>query len=214
MIALTRKGETHMTEKQNTIENLMRDLREGMAIKRWRALEKLGKMQAVKAVPSILSLMKNAKVPDVRRKAAEALGKIGSKDALRGLLETSLNKKEAGEVRRAAIKSTGDLGVIESVPALSDIKRNGPMVDRVSAALALRNLATVLGYKNVNALESAYHEKSEQKEIASSKPEILTAPGEDVKPIKEKIICPFCKVKIPDESVIICPFCNAPIRDE
>jgi hypothetical protein len=203
-----------MTEKENTIENLIRDLREGMAIKRWRALEKLGKMQAEKAVPSIISIMKNAKVSDVRRKAAETLGKIGSKDALRGLLETSLDKKEAGEVRRAAIKSAGELGVLESVPALSDIKRNGPMIDRVSAVLALKNLATNLGYKNVNALESAYLEKSEQKKITSSEPEILAELEKDTKPIKEKVICPYCKVKIPDDSGIICPFCNAPIRDE
>ena len=201
-----------MTEKEQTIDDLMRDLREGMAIKRWRALEKLGKMQAVEAVPSILTIMKNAKVPDVRRKAAETLGKIKSKDALRGLLETTLNKNEAGEVRRAAIKSAGELGVIESVPALSDIKKNGPIVDRVSAALALKNLATILGYKNINALECAYHEKSEQKKISSLQPDVLTEPQEEVKLVVEKVICPYCKVKIPDANVIICPFCNAPIR--
>ena len=197
-----------MPEKEQTTEGLIRDLREGMAIKRWRALEKLGQMQAEDAVPSIISIMKNAKIPDVRRKAAETLGKIKSKNALRSLLETSLDKKEAGDVRRAAIKSTGELGTIESVPALTDIKKNGPMVDRVSATLALRNVATSLGYKNVNALESSYHEIIEQKKLTPSQPNTVVAQ------VKEKIICPYCKVKIPDESLVICPYCNAPLIDE
>ncbi|MHA1186791.1 MAG: HEAT repeat domain-containing protein [Candidatus Heimdallarchaeota archaeon] len=197
-----------MSENEQTTESLIRDLREGMAIKRWKALDKLGKMQVVEAVPSIITILKNAKISDVRRKAAETLGKIKSKDALRGLLETSLDKKEAGEVRRAAIKSTGELGTIESVPALTDIKKNGPMVDRVSATLALRNVATILGYKNVNALESSYHEIIEQKKISASKPNTV------VDQVKEKIICHYCKVRLPDEALVICPYCNAPLKNE
>jgi len=197
-----------MTENQQTTESLISDLREGMALKRWKALDKLGKMQAEEAVPSIISIMKNAKIPDVRRKAAETLGKIKSKNALRGLLETSLNKKEAGEVRRAAIKSAGELGVIESVPALSAIKKSGPMVDRVSATLALRNLASILGFKNVNALEIAYHDVIEQKKISSTQPETV------IEKVKEKTICPFCKVKISDDTLIICPYCSAPLSVE
>jgi len=192
-----------MTDKQNTIESLIKDLLEGMAIKRWKALEKLGKMQAEEAVPSIITVMKNAKISDVRRKAAETLGKIGSKNAVRSLLETSLNKEEAGEVRRAAIKATGELALIESVPALINIKKNGPMIDRVIATQALRNMATKLGYKNINALENAFREKLEQKKLATS--------DESKSKTEEEFYCSYCNVKIPDNKLITCPYCNAPL---
>ena len=203
-----------MTDRKFMIESLIRDLREGWAIKKFKALDKLGKMQAVEAIPTIISVLKNAKVSDVKRKAAETLGKIGSKDALRGLLESSLMKTEAGEVRRASIKAVGELGSIDSVPALLDIKRNGAMLDRVTAAQALKNVATKLGLKNVSALEYAYFEKTEKDKLGSSESQTDSEPEKVPVVEKKKFVCPFCKVKSLDDSMINCPNCNAPIVDD
>jgi HEAT repeat protein len=73
--------------------------------------------------------------PDMRRTAAEALGKIGHRSSRAGLL-AALHDQEA-RVRAAAALSLGRLGDRDSGPALVESLSDPAEVVRIAAALAL-----------------------------------------------------------------------------
>ena len=73
--------------------------------------------------------------PDMRRTAAEALGKIGHRSSRNGLI-SALDDREP-RVRAAAALSLGRLGEAESGPALIQSLSDSVEAVRVAAALAL-----------------------------------------------------------------------------
>jgi HEAT repeat protein len=73
--------------------------------------------------------------PDMRRTAAEALGKIGRRSSMAALI-AALQDGEAG-VRAAAALSLGRIGEAESAPALVRSLADPAEIVRVAAAMAL-----------------------------------------------------------------------------
>jgi len=75
-------------------------------------------------------------VPDVSAMAAEILGKIGDRRAVEPLIDALANSANL-QLQEAAAKAIGRLGDLRAVPALSQALKNGPLVVRLKAAIAL-----------------------------------------------------------------------------
>ena len=94
-------------------------LQSSVAEQRWHAASLLGKAKARSAVPALIELMKGDADPEVRRKAALALGQIGDGAAYAPLFE-ALNDDYFG-VRAHAAVGLGMLGDAKAYDALVDL---------------------------------------------------------------------------------------------
>ena len=102
---------------------------------RQQSVRALGKIRDKRAVRALVSVQTDD-VVDVRREAAEALGRIGRVDSIEPLT-AALKKDEAVEVRRQAAEALEDIGdtraVLSLITALGD--QESPVRECVATVL-------------------------------------------------------------------------------
>jgi HEAT repeat protein len=97
--------------------------RRGNPERRIAAIAALGNMSSKKAVPHLVEILRDRRLPPrMRGEAAEALGKIGGKRASRSLLSATSDKSVA--VRFWAVYGLGQAGDKAALPRLRELARS------------------------------------------------------------------------------------------
>ncbi len=98
----TRSRITAACEELGFVQNRVAQLRAGRWWKRAEAAEKLGTMKSPKATPELIVLMRDAS-PDVRMRAARALGQLETRTSVKPLVEALLDPNRWSALRIADI---------------------------------------------------------------------------------------------------------------
>lgn len=98
------------------------------------AIELLGEMRSVAAVPRLIGYLKDAR-RDLRRASSRALGAIAAPESLEHLLETSQRDVDA-HVRRSAIEALGRIGAKEAFGPLVDLLEVEQYIDVIEELVA------------------------------------------------------------------------------
>lgn len=108
--------------KEETIQQLLEDLKSPHGIVRSEAAKRLGELKSKEAIHALTEILKEDRDVLVRSSAASALGEIGSeaKEAVETLIETMQKDRTIG-VRLGAVVALGKIGSIESLPILRQI---------------------------------------------------------------------------------------------
>lgn len=114
----------------------------GAPHERWQAIEILGELGDVRAVPSLLRALADRRGTVRPCLAAQSLGRLGDARASDALIEAA-SQRGNEDLRLCAIKSLGLLRVERAVPVLVDAVRRGDML--VPAAYALARIGSQEG---------------------------------------------------------------------
>lgn len=129
--ALCRLGE------KEALDHLIQALQHKIGQVRMAAVDGLGKLRATPAFDPICDLLKGDPMWEVRREAANALGRMGDPRAQSALAE-ALNDKDA-DVREAAAMALGNLGNRSAItPLVLALKDEQSGVRRIAAAALSR----------------------------------------------------------------------------
>jgi HEAT repeat protein len=120
---------------------------------KWRLVEAFGAAGAP-AVPLLIQALGDWWSEDVRRAAAEALGKLGDPQAVPALIQ-ALGDSDR-DVRAAAAEALGKLGNPQAIPALIKALRDGSYDVRRAAAEALVKIGTPAVPALIQALRDSY----------------------------------------------------------
>ncbi len=121
-------------------------------------------------VETLINFSLNHPVPSIPPMAAETLGKIGDKRAVKPLIEVIKKAKEPG-LLEAAAEALGNLGDKRAVPALFNLMKRGTVAARLKV---VNSLAKIGGRKAQKALEEiavcdpSSRVREEAKQLASS----------------------------------------------
>lgn len=121
------------SSSENVVPHLMTLLRDESSTFRAQAAASLAKLGGV-ALPGLIRALKDPK-PSVRQLAAEALGSIGSRDAVAPLIE--LVTTDQSGARPEAIEALGKIGDPAAVAPILAVMRTGSVAVRKRAVVAL-----------------------------------------------------------------------------
>jgi len=107
----------------------------GAPHERWQAIEILGELGDIRAVPSLLRALADRRGTVRPCLAAQSLGRLGDARASDALIEAA-SQRGNEDLRLCAIKSLGLLRVERAVPVLVDAVRRGDMLVPAAHALA------------------------------------------------------------------------------
>ncbi|WP_445306725.1 HEAT repeat domain-containing protein [Microcoleus vaginatus] len=121
-------------EVQRDFQKRAVGLVDGLDVPGWLKVELLEEVRSDEAIPELLKLVEHSD-SDVRRMAADALGKIGDEKAIPGLLK--LVEDSESDVRSSAAYALGKIGDGKAIPALLKLVEDSSYFVRSSAAYAL-----------------------------------------------------------------------------
>jgi hypothetical protein len=125
---------------------LVETVASGAGHERWRAIEILGELGEVRAVPALLGALADPRGTLRPCLAAQSLGRLGDPRAVDALIAAA-GQRENEDLRLCAIKSLGLLRAEGAVPVLADAVQRGEML--VAASHALARIATPEGARAV-----------------------------------------------------------------
>jgi HEAT repeat protein len=134
---------TETKVKDGVVDRLWELSRKGeYPLLRRLAMEMLSRIKPRRAIDQLVGELSDEDY-DVRRRAADALGDIGTVEALPPLIET-LKTDEYGSVRERAAYALGRIGAVEALrPLIEAVKTEGDVPVRWFAASALRRIDAV-----------------------------------------------------------------------
>lgn len=141
--AMVRKSAVHALWRINSqgpngeLATAMKDADEGVRLEALYAATRVNVFTGVASVAGLLG----DQAPRVRKRAAEALGTLRSKDAVMGLVAlTSANQEADATVRAAAVASLGKIADPAAKGAVQAAQNDPNQFVRDAAAIALRRL--------------------------------------------------------------------------
>jgi HEAT repeat protein len=173
------------TGSERAVAPLMALLRDESSAMRAQAATSLAKLGDV-ALPSLTGALKDNR-PLVRQLAAEALGDIGSKQAVQPLLD--LVASDSSGARAEAVEALGKIGDPSAIPAILGATRTGSMAVRKRGVAAL---ARFRDPRAVDALVASLNDRDE--EVRQSAASGLAEVGD------ARVISPLEKVADADPS--------------
>jgi len=122
-------------EVQRVFQKCTVGLVDGWDVPGWLKVELLEEVRSDEAIPGLLKLVEHS-VSDVRRRAADALGKIGDSQAIPELLKL-VEDSDSSTVRSSAADALGKIGDSQAIPGLLKLVEDSDFSVRRRAADAL-----------------------------------------------------------------------------
>jgi HEAT repeat protein len=143
------------SSSERAVPHLIAVLRDESSTLRAQARASLARLGQV-AVQALIGALKDPK-PSVRQLAAEALGEIGSRDAVVPLIE--LITTDQSGARAEAVEALGKIGDTSAIPPILSVLRAGSVAVRKKAVAALAKLRDARAF---DALIAALTDQNEE----------------------------------------------------